>query len=229
MARTIKRCKQQPNPWKTTGLYIHRAAPGLFEAYSDGNYAGQSKTYSAAAARLFPGVGCGGYSLSYYPLTNDGDLVGDELCADCALAEWLADPTARFIVESDDGDRRYETTAYCDQCSAVISPQLCPHCGEELDARPWFDRANTAPPLPVLIHNYHLMHARCMADLVAKGKATKTGKGAYEVPAYEYRPGGESIGEWFNGTYRTPQAEEERTAQAIAEYHARQNATPEEK
>lgn len=71
------------------------------------------------------------------------------------------------------------------------------------------------------------MHARCMADLITKGKARKIGKGTYLVPGDTRDPETgyyRNDGEWFSGTYRTPRAEEEHAKQVIAEYEARRAA-----
>lgn len=232
MPRTIKHNRFQTDPYATKGRYIHREGPHAFHAYEDGWSQGRTRrTYSAAADNLFPARGHGGYSLSYYPLAiNDdgsaGDTVGDELCAACARDEWLANPHQQFAVESSNSDRKYESPAYCDNCGAIIEPQACPHCGDDLTEPPTYP-AQLAPMLPNLISDYRAIHARCMADLIAHGRARKVAKGTYDVPGSTRDPDTgywNADGEWFSGTYRTPREEERRTEHAIAEYNARQSA-----
>lgn len=185
---TTENTYQTVSPYETRGLYVHDTeapdapqdrfgSPYRYQAYQEGWWQGGADTYEDAAALLFPHYGAGGYTLSYYP--TDGDeqypqIIGIELCAKCALDQWLDDPTTTYQVELNDSDRRYELGIYCDG-GCLIDPQLCPECGDELDSDrhhlPLFQRGDET----------YVIHADCLAELVTKGEATKTGKLTYQV------------------------------------------------
>lgn len=190
------------SPYTTKGRYIHHHTEEEgqpYSAYWNGNHERTAPTYEEAAAALFQSRGYGGYNLSYYPKEGEYGEIYDELCGDCALAMFLGDPTQDFHVESDDGDRRYSETAYCSDCNAVISPQLCPECGDEIepyagsrfdniDGRSIRNRFHTAP---IFHHQYgYSCHADCIAGAVTKGEATKTAKLTYRLDT-----------QWFAGVF----------------------------
>lgn len=200
MAPAIKYNRYLKDPFSTTGRYVHRAGNRLFESYWNGNYEGSGTTYREAARRLFPRVGYGGYSLTYYPYDNGapGEIGGVTLCGDCALADWLSEPHTAFHVESSDSDVKYERAEYCDACNAVIEPQACPECGNAISGPAFGDHHNVS--LGRFQCGYREIHAHCLARLVVKGSAVKAGKRTYAVQPYDYDAN--PRGEWFAGTYR---------------------------
>lgn len=207
MRSAIKRCKQHPDPWDTRGRYVHHAGPRRFEAYYDGYAQSRSaghKTYRDAARQLFPAVGHGGYDLAYRVFERDSHIV--TLCADCACLEWCANPDTEFVVESNDGDSKFEQSTDCDGCSREIWPQCCPECGNAIEDDPcpvfYRDGQDWRPPrLPNFQHAYRIMHARCLAQLVTRGDAIKTGFQEYRVLSYS---GASNTGHWASGLYRGP-------------------------
>jgi hypothetical protein len=190
--RAIKHNRFVDDPYTTKGRYIHREGPGAFTAYQDG-WSQSSKTYrtySAAAERLFPERGAGGYSLSYYPMEDGYHFGHIELCGACALDEWLANPKQKFWVEHGDNDRRYYGAVTCDGCNKVIDPHLCAECGDEIN------EGNTGTFNDARLEPFHesggvMLHAKCLAGLVVKGEAKKTGFQSYV-----------KTGGGFSGEYR---------------------------
>ena len=133
----------------------------------------------------------GGYPVAYYPYQHPGDapsgyLVGDVLCADCAKAEWAADPNARFYPQFE--EEALERDIMCDNCHTIIVPQQCRLCFDSIHEPRWNRR--TDPQLPIFHGDYYVAHGECIAKAIAQvpkpyddPKPTKVGKQAYLVPA----------------------------------------------
>lgn len=118
----IEENEYQPDPYKTSGMYIHDTERGgvvfplkRYESYRDGWHVGSGDTYAEASCYLFP-ESQSGYKLGYYPIDGD-ELVGIVLCADCAKYQWLRDPKSEFQVE---WEEPVDGPICCDSCQTVI-------------------------------------------------------------------------------------------------------------
>lgn len=140
-----------------------------------------------AIAALFP-ARSHGYEIGWYATSQNGDVFEGPICADCVrkeaqdqIANNEPDDEFEVIAEVIDGDQMYERDITCEWCCTLMQPQICVECGDADNLDDGFE------------HEYgYRMHPHCLARLVVKGDAHKTGLGRYEVDRHEH---------WCGGTY----------------------------
>jgi len=176
----------------TTGIHIVANDDATLTAYRDSNRVCDAvEGMAQVASYLFPPYAWpGGYPVAYYPENEDGDIVGDVVCADCRQQEWVEDQTTTAHAEIE--EEAYERALTCDGCACEIVPQQCRLCHDPIDELPY---DQTDRELPRFASDYYVAHGHCVARSVQdhrdakpyRDPAHKTGKGTYRVGPDTYR------------------------------------------
>lgn len=191
----------------STGLAITYApGTGDWQAWENGRTLGVGRpSLESTLLHLVPAFRHG-YAVSYYTCDDDGDMFDGPLCADCVravLVQTMTDdaqldpgvhlhPDLNFRSELVDGDQPYFGCVECSACGEVLARWTCLECGDSLESDHDHDG------LPVFgDENGRGMHGACLARLVEKGQAVKSGLQTYRID-------GQSPYSWTRGvfTYR---------------------------